>query len=111
MTLEPAAGVGDFNDRRSNNDTIGFPADPRICESVIAMPRVSGRKLTELKLYPISLGYKKPRVAARLADAGNAGAVEENHRRRGAVLRPVRHDHRLQGRRGIGRIGAMNSND
>jgi poly-gamma-glutamate capsule biosynthesis protein CapA/YwtB (metallophosphatase superfamily) len=61
MTLESGSGVGDFNDRRSNNDTIGFPADPRIWESVIAMPRFSGRKLTELKLYPISLGYKKPR--------------------------------------------------
>jgi len=28
---------------------------------VIAMPRFSGKKLTELKLYPITLGYKKPR--------------------------------------------------
>jgi poly-gamma-glutamate synthesis protein (capsule biosynthesis protein) len=62
MTLESGAGVGDFNDRRSNNDTIGFPADPRIWESVIAMPRFSGKKLTELKLYPISLGYKRPRA-------------------------------------------------
>ena len=61
MTLESGAGVGDFNDRRSNNDTVGFPADPRIWESVVAMPRFSGKKLTELKLYPISLGYKKPR--------------------------------------------------
>lgn len=61
MTLESGAGVGDFNDRRSNNDTIGFPADARIWESVIAMPRFSGKTLTELKLYPITLGYKKPR--------------------------------------------------
>ena len=62
MTLESGAGVGEFNDRRSNNDTVGFPADPRIWGSVIAMPRFSGKKLTELKLYPISLGYKKPRA-------------------------------------------------
>jgi len=61
MTLESGAGVGDFNERRSNNDTTGFPADPRIWESVIAMPRFVGKKLAELKLYPISLGYKKPR--------------------------------------------------
>jgi poly-gamma-glutamate synthesis protein (capsule biosynthesis protein) len=61
MTLESGAGVGDFNDRRSNNGTTGFPADPRIWESVIAMPRFSGKKLTELRLYPITLGYKKPR--------------------------------------------------
>jgi poly-gamma-glutamate capsule biosynthesis protein CapA/YwtB (metallophosphatase superfamily) len=62
MTEESGAGVGDFNDRRSKNDTIGFPADPRIWESVIAMPRFSGKTLSELKLYPISLGYKKPRA-------------------------------------------------
>jgi poly-gamma-glutamate synthesis protein (capsule biosynthesis protein) len=61
MKLEAGAGVGDFNDRRSNNDTIGFPADERIWESVIAVPRFTGRQLTELKLYPITLGYKKPR--------------------------------------------------
>jgi poly-gamma-glutamate capsule biosynthesis protein CapA/YwtB (metallophosphatase superfamily) len=61
MKPESGAGVGDFNDRRSNNDTIGFPADARIWESVVAMPRFVGKRLTELKLYPISLGYKKPR--------------------------------------------------
>jgi poly-gamma-glutamate synthesis protein (capsule biosynthesis protein) len=61
MTLESGAGVGDFNERRTNDDTIGFPADARIWESVIAMPRFSGKRLAELKLYPISLGYKKPR--------------------------------------------------
>ena len=61
MTLESGVGVGDFNDRRSNNDTIGFPADERIWESVIAVPRFANRQLAELKLYPITLGYKKPR--------------------------------------------------
>jgi poly-gamma-glutamate capsule biosynthesis protein CapA/YwtB (metallophosphatase superfamily) len=58
---ESGAGVGDFNDRRSNNDTTGFPADPYIWESVVAVPRFVGKRMTELKLYPISLGYKKPR--------------------------------------------------
>jgi len=61
MKLDSGAGVGDFNDRRSNNDTIGFPADARFWESVIAMPRFVGKKLTEVKLYPITLGFKKPR--------------------------------------------------
>jgi poly-gamma-glutamate capsule biosynthesis protein CapA/YwtB (metallophosphatase superfamily) len=61
MTLDSGAGVGDFNERRSNNDTVGFPADARIWESVVALPRFSGKKLAELKLYPISLGFKKPR--------------------------------------------------
>ena len=61
MTAESGAGVGDFNERRSNNDTTGFPADRRIWESVIAMPRFVGKQLAEVKLYPITLGFKKPR--------------------------------------------------
>jgi poly-gamma-glutamate capsule biosynthesis protein CapA/YwtB (metallophosphatase superfamily) len=61
LRAESGAGVGDFNDRRSQNDTIGFPADARIWESVIAMPRFTGKRLIELKLYPISLGFRKPR--------------------------------------------------
>jgi poly-gamma-glutamate synthesis protein (capsule biosynthesis protein) len=78
MTLESGAGVGDFNERRSNNDTIGFPADPRIWESVIAMPKFEGKHLAELKLYPISLGYKKPRPQRgwpMLADAAIARKI------------------------------------
>jgi poly-gamma-glutamate capsule biosynthesis protein CapA/YwtB (metallophosphatase superfamily) len=61
LGLPPGSGVGEFNDRRSSNDTIGFPADPYIWESVIAMPRFTGEQLTELKLYPITLGFRKPR--------------------------------------------------
>ncbi len=55
------SGVADFNDRRSNNGKSGFPADPYIFESVVAMPRFVGKRLTELKLYPISLGFGQPR--------------------------------------------------
>jgi len=61
LGLPPGSGVGEFNDRRSNNDTIGFPADPYIWESVIAVPRFTARQLSELKLYPITLGFGKPR--------------------------------------------------
>jgi poly-gamma-glutamate capsule biosynthesis protein CapA/YwtB (metallophosphatase superfamily) len=61
MTLESGAGVGDFNERRSNNDTTGFPADARYWESVVAITRFTGKKLTEIRLYPITLGFKKPR--------------------------------------------------
>jgi poly-gamma-glutamate capsule biosynthesis protein CapA/YwtB (metallophosphatase superfamily) len=61
LGLPAGSGVSDFNDRRSNNDTTGFPADPYNWESVIAMPRFLGEQLIELKLYPITLGFKKPR--------------------------------------------------
>jgi poly-gamma-glutamate capsule biosynthesis protein CapA/YwtB (metallophosphatase superfamily) len=62
LGMPQGSGVADFNDRRSNNDTIGFPADPYIWESVIALPTFTGRQLTGLKLYPIALGFKKPRT-------------------------------------------------
>jgi poly-gamma-glutamate capsule biosynthesis protein CapA/YwtB (metallophosphatase superfamily) len=62
LGMPQGSGVADFNDRRSNNDTIGFPADPYIWESVIAMPTFAGRRMTALKLYPITLGFKKPRT-------------------------------------------------
>src|SRR5438093_12774645 len=39
LGMPPGSGVGEFNDRRSNNDTTGFPADQYIWESVIAVPR------------------------------------------------------------------------
>ena len=58
--LDSMARVSDFNARRYNNDTTGFPANPMIWESVVAMPVYKGDKLTELKLHPITLGYGKP---------------------------------------------------
>jgi poly-gamma-glutamate synthesis protein (capsule biosynthesis protein) len=55
-------GVADFDDRRSANDTRGFPADREIWESVVAVPRWKGKTLAELKLYPITLGFGQPRT-------------------------------------------------
>jgi poly-gamma-glutamate synthesis protein (capsule biosynthesis protein) len=55
------SGVGDFNDERTKNGTVGFPADPYIFESVVAVPTFNGEKMTELKLHPISLGFGQPR--------------------------------------------------
>jgi poly-gamma-glutamate capsule biosynthesis protein CapA/YwtB (metallophosphatase superfamily) len=56
------AGVGDFNDERTKLGTIGFPADPYIFESVVAMPTFLGGTLTGLTLHPISLGFGQPRA-------------------------------------------------
>ena len=55
------SGVGDFNDRRSNNDQIGFPADEHVWQSIIAIPRFVDHRVVEIRLYPIVLGFKKPR--------------------------------------------------
>jgi len=62
LTRESGAGVGDFNDTRSKNDTVSFPADEYVWESVVALPQFTGKRLTDLKLYPISLNYRKPRA-------------------------------------------------
>ena len=56
-----SSGVGDFNDERTENGSRGFPADPMIFESVVAMPTFSGERMTELKLHPISLRYGQSR--------------------------------------------------
>lgn len=71
LGLPRGSGVADFNDRRFNNGTTGFPSDEHIFESVIAIPRFEGKKLTEIRLYPLSLGFGKPRAdrgAPTLAD-------------------------------------------
>lgn len=59
--LDGDAHVADFNDARYEEDSKGFPAIAEIWESVIAVPTFNDRQLTELKLYPISLGFGTPR--------------------------------------------------
>lgn len=60
--LGPDKHVADFNDARYDFDKKGFPSKPEFWESIIAVPRWKGKKLTEIKLYPITLGYGKPRT-------------------------------------------------
>lgn len=59
--LDEQAHVADFNDARYKNDTTGFPALPEIWEAVIAVPTFRNQELAELALYPIDLGFGKPR--------------------------------------------------
>ena len=59
--LDALAQVADFNDARYDNDTRSFPAIPEIWESVIAVPTFENRELVELALYPIDLGFGRPR--------------------------------------------------
>jgi poly-gamma-glutamate capsule biosynthesis protein CapA/YwtB (metallophosphatase superfamily) len=55
--LGPAATPDDYLNQRYNFDKAGFPADPPIWESVVAMPRYRSGRLAELALHPISLGF------------------------------------------------------
>lgn len=56
------AHVADFNDARYDFGRKGRPVTPEIWESVIAVPCWRGKKLIEIKLYPISLGFGKFRT-------------------------------------------------
>jgi poly-gamma-glutamate synthesis protein (capsule biosynthesis protein) len=49
--------VNDFNDARYDFDKTGFPADRMIWEAFVAVPRFRGQQLTEIALYPITLGF------------------------------------------------------
>jgi len=60
--LPLTASVADFYDARSKNDTRGFPPDRPIWESVVAeVVFNSDRKLEEIVLRPITLGFGEPR--------------------------------------------------
>lgn len=55
------ATPADMYDKRSNNDTSGFPGDPIYWESVIAITHYRNNKLAKIELVPICLGHRKPR--------------------------------------------------
>lgn len=87
--MGPDAGVGDFNDRRFDNDKSGFPADREIWEAVVAMPRWQGKRLVELALHPISLGFGTSRTERGrpvLADAAAGKKILDDMIQRSAGL-------------------------
>ena len=59
--LDLYATPADFYDARTANDTRGFPADPVYWESVVAECEYTSGVLSGLKLYPIDLGFGRPR--------------------------------------------------
>jgi poly-gamma-glutamate synthesis protein (capsule biosynthesis protein) len=60
--LDGDAHVADFNDRRYDNDTRGFPAQREIWESVVAVAEWDGPRLAGLRLHPITLGFGESRM-------------------------------------------------
>lgn len=55
------ANVADALDIRTDRDTKGLGADPKVWESVIAHWTMEEGELKEIKLYPIEMGYGEPR--------------------------------------------------
>ncbi len=60
--LDHYATPADYYDKRSNLDQKGFPAKAKYWESVMPWCRYQGGELVELKLYPVTLGFGKPRT-------------------------------------------------
>ncbi len=59
--LPPSARPDDFFDRYDERGTRGYPADPEVWESAVAIVRFCGARLEALELHPITLGYGLPR--------------------------------------------------
>lgn len=53
--------VGEYMDKRSKNGAAGYPTQENIWRSVMAAWTTEDGKLTEVRLYPISLGMHAPR--------------------------------------------------
>jgi poly-gamma-glutamate capsule biosynthesis protein CapA/YwtB (metallophosphatase superfamily) len=109
FNLGADAGVADFNDRRYDNDKAGFPADREIWESVVAMPRWQGKRLVELALHPISLGFGKPRTERGrplLADAATGRKILDD-----LVQRSAPFGTRIVIRDGVGFVELSNTSN
>lgn len=55
------ATPADIYDTRSKNDTVGFPSDPAYWESVLAVVVFEERSPKRIDLFPLTLGFGKPR--------------------------------------------------
>lgn len=60
-SLDPGATPADFVQARYAGDTRGHTADPLQWEQVFAVCDFAGDELTEIRVYPLELGYGKPR--------------------------------------------------
>jgi len=59
--LHPYATPSEFFDKRSANDTKGHAATPESLQSAVAVCEFDQSELREIKLYPVDLGFGRPR--------------------------------------------------
>jgi len=63
VSLGDEALPADYYSKRSKNDTVGFPADRKFWQSVVAeIVFNDDRALKAVQLHPISLGFGQPRI-------------------------------------------------
>ncbi|MFA7248130.1 MAG: CapA family protein [Dehalococcoidia bacterium] len=58
--LDHSHTPGDFFEARSDSDGRGFPADPVFWQSVVGVCHFKAKRLTEVTLHPIDLGFGRP---------------------------------------------------
>lgn len=79
-SLGDAAQAADYLDARYDKDRRSFPAEREYWDSVVATTKWEGRKLVELQLHPITLGYQTSRAdrgRPRLASGADATRILE----------------------------------
>jgi len=59
--LDDTATPGEAYSVRTNNDTRSWPANPVYWESVVPVIEFENKKLKQISLYPLTLGFGKPR--------------------------------------------------
>ncbi|MGH7844878.1 MAG: hypothetical protein ACREQW_06885 [Candidatus Binatia bacterium] len=55
------AGPADFAETRYQNDKAGHPSDPMYWKQIVATCQFDRRKVAQIDLYPLDLGFGKPR--------------------------------------------------
>ena len=61
VDLPATARPGDFFDRYDQGGARGYPAEPEVWESAVAVLRFRGDRVAGVDLHPISLGFGRPR--------------------------------------------------
>jgi poly-gamma-glutamate capsule biosynthesis protein CapA/YwtB (metallophosphatase superfamily) len=81
--IDPYGTPSDFFDLRTAKDTKGHPATPESWQSVLVICLFNKRSLKEIRLYPVDLGFGRPRsqrgrplVASGELGAGILGRLE-----------------------------------
>ncbi|MBI4332264.1 MAG: CapA family protein [Chloroflexi bacterium] len=59
--LGSEATPADFLDARSDKDTRAHPADPLYWQAILATCKIASGKLKQVALYPVDLGFRRPR--------------------------------------------------